>query len=135
MMKKFFIFIFTMFGLMVGVFALVLSNVYYRAYENFHNHSGNSSQSNLSCKYSSSSSGTNMIIKSNTNYEQILLQVHSMKIYPDNLIPYVKEARSMLKYFTYSICKESLMRRYKLSEDDAQYAVNKLDIDWKSKRF
>ena len=37
-MKKFFIFIFAMFGLMVGFVALVLSG-YYRDYEKFHNRS------------------------------------------------------------------------------------------------
>ena len=37
-MKKFFIFIFAMFGLMVGFVAIVLSG-YYRDYEKFHNRS------------------------------------------------------------------------------------------------
>lgn len=135
MMKKFFIFIFTMFGLMVGVFALML-NSYYRAYENFHNHSSNSGSKVTypAQKYSSSSSSTEYDYKkSNTNYEQNSSSSTLDEDIPDNLIPYVKEARSMLKYFTYSkqSCKESLMRRYKLSEDDAQYVVDKLDIDWK----
>ena len=126
-MKKFVIFIFTMFGLMVGVFALMLSS-YYRAYENFHNHSSNSGSKVTypAQKYSSSSSSTEYDYKkSNTNYEQNSSSSTLDEDIPDNLIPYVKEARSMLKYFTYSkqSCKESLMRRYKLSEDDAQYVA------------
>lgn len=135
MMKKFLIFIFAILVSMVGVIALMLSS-YYRAYENAHNHSSYSwtKETYPVEKYSSSSSSTEYDYKkSNTNYEQNSSSSTLDEDIPDNLIPYVKEARSMLKYFTYSkqSCKESLMRRYKLSEDDAQYVVDKLDIDWK----
>ena len=135
-MKKFSIFIFTIFGLLIGMFA-IMYNGYIKAYEEAHNHSSYSwTKETYSVeKYSTSSSSTKYYDykKSNTKYEQNSSSSTLDEDIPDNLIPYVKEARTMLKYFTYSkqSCKESLMRRYKLSEDDAQYVVDKLDIDWK----
>ena len=115
----------------------IMYNGYIKAYEEAHNHSSYSwTKETYSVeKYSTSSSSTKYYDykKSNNKYEQNSSSSTLDEDIPDNLIPYVKEARSMLKYFTYSkqSCKESLMRRYKLSEDDAQYVVDKLDIDWK----
>lgn len=135
-MKKFSIFIFAIFVLLIGMFA-IMYNGYIKAYEEAHNHSSYSwTKETYSVeKYSTSSSSTKYYDykKSNTKYEQNSSSSTLDEDIPDNLIPYVKEARTMLKYFTYSkqSCKESLMRRYKLSEDDAQYVVDKLDIDWK----
>ena len=135
-MKKFLIFIFAIFVLLIGMFA-IMYNGYIKAYEEAHNHSSYSwTKETYSVeKYSTSSSSTKYYDykKSNTKYEQNSSSSTLDEDIPDNLIPYVKEARTMLKYFTYSkqSCKESLMRRYKLSEDDAQYVVDKLDIDWK----
>ena len=107
---------------------------YQRSYNEWKNSYSGSKVTFPAQKYSSSSSSTEYDYKkSNTNYEQNSSSSTLDEDIPDNLVPYVKEARSMLKYFTYSkqSCKESLMRRYKLSEDDAQYVVDKLDIDWK----
>lgn len=83
MMKKFLIFIFAIFGLMVGVFALMVSS-YYRAYENFHNHSSNSG-SKVTYLHKNTLLQVlvrSMIIKNQIQImNKILLQVHSMKIY------------------------------------------------------
>ena len=137
MMKKFFIFIFAMFVLMVGLmvgWVVFMGYSYQRSYNEWKNSDSGSTLTYPVQKYSTSSSSTKYDYKkSNTNFEQNSSSCTLDEDIQDNLIPYVKEARSMFKGFTYSkqSCKESLMRRYKLSEDDAQYVVDKLDIDWK----
>ena len=137
MMKKFLIFIFAMFVLMVGLmvgWVVFMGYSYQRSYNEWKNSDSGSTLTYPVQKYSTSSSSTKYDYKkSNTNFEQNSSSSTLDEDIPDNLIPYVKEARSMFKGFTYSkqSCKESLMRRYKLSEDDAQYVVDKLDIDWK----
>ena len=136
-MKKFLIFIFAMFVLMVGLmvgWVVFMGYSYQRSYNEWKNSDSGSTLTYPVQKYSTSSSSTKYDYKkSNTNFEQNSSSSTLDEDIPDNLIPYVKEARSMFKGFTYSkqSCKESLMRRYKLSEDDAQYVVDKLDIDWK----
>ena len=136
MMKKFLIFIFAFLVSMVGVIALMLSS-YYRAYENAHNHSSYSWKKVTYPveKYSTSSSSTNYYDykKSNTKYEQNSSSSLFNEYRPDNWITFEKEAMSLFKGSNYSkqSYKETLMRRYKLSEDDAQYVVDKLGIDWK----
>ena len=132
-MKKFLIFIFTIFGLMVGWIAFMVYS-YERSYNEWKSSRSGSKVTYPVENYASSSDGNKDYFESSNNkYEQNSSSSTLDEDIPDNLIPYVKEARSMLKYFTYSkqSCKESLMRRYKLSEDDAQYVVDKLDIDWK----
>ena len=118
---------------MVG-WVVFMGYSYQRSYNEWKNSDSGSTLTYPVQKYSTSSSSTKYDYKkSNTNFEQNSSSSTLDEDIPDNLIPYVKEARSMFKGFTYSkqSCKESLMRRYKLSEDDAQYVVDKLDIDWK----
>lgn len=121
-MRKFLTFIFTMVGMMV-VFVAFMVYSYERSYNEWKNSRSGSQVTKPVQKYSSSTDGNKDDFESSNNkYEQNSSSSTLDEDIPDNLIPYVKEARSMLKYFTYSkqSCKESLMRRYKLSEDDAQ---------------
>lgn len=99
-MKKFFIFIFAMFGLMVGFVAIVLSG-YYRDYEKFHNRSSfPEPKENLLVPVS-----TRAYAKAKSWSEKSPLSKQQIKIY-------------LTKYDRYS-------------EDATQYALNKLNVDWK----
>lgn len=134
-MKKFLIVIFAIIVFMVGMFA-IMYNSYIKAYEEAHNHS---SYSWTKVTYSVPKSSTSSSItgddykKSNTKYEQNSSSSLFNEYRPDDWITFEKEAMSLFKGSNYSkhSYKERLMRRYKLSEDDAQYVVDKLDIDWK----
>ena len=99
-MKKFFIFIFAMFGLMVGFVAIVLSG-YYRDYEKFHNRSSfPEPKENLLVPVS-----TRAYAKAKSWSEKSPLSKQQIKNY-------------LTKYGRYS-------------EYTSQFAVNKLNIDWK----
>ena len=131
MMKKFFIFIFTMFGLMVGVFALMLSS-YYRAYENFHNHSSYSWKKVTYPveKYS------NPIDKYNDNFE-LLFNLLVKKLFSPTLVEKeFKRAYETAKNLSADspISMQAIkdkIKIYNYSEGANQYAVYKLNIDWK----
>ena len=99
-MKKFFIFIFAMFGLMVGFVAIVLSG-YYRDYEKFHNRSSfPEPKENLLVPVS-----TRAYAKAKSWSEKSPLSKQQIKIY-------------LTEYDRYS-------------EDATQYALNKLNVNWK----
>ena len=115
-MKKFLIFIFTIFGLLLGVFALMY-NGYIKAYEEAHNHSSNSGSKVTYPveNYASSSSSTKYYDYKNSNE------------YTD---AYVKALfLSEKSHFSKQKIEQDLTRRH--SEDASQYAINKLNIDWK----
>ena len=115
-MKKFFIFIFAMFGLMIGVIVLMLSG-YYEAYEKAHNRSSYSGPRETYPveKYSSSTSSTKYYDYKKSNE------------YTD---AYVKALfLSENSHLSKQKIEQDLTRWY--SEDASQYAINKLNIDWK----
>ena len=115
-MKNFLIFILTIFVLMVGVVTL-MSNSYDRAYENAHKHSSYSwTKETYSVEnYASSSSSTKYYDYKNSNE------------YTD---AYVKALfLSEKSHFSKQKIEQDLTRRH--SEDASQYAINKLNIDWK----
>ena len=134
-MKKFLIFIFTMVGMMV-VFVAFMVYSYERSYNEWKNsRSGskvtypveNYSSSSSSTKYydykkySSSSSSTNS--SSSTKY----YDYKNSNEYTD---AYVKALfLSEKSHFSKQKIKQDLTRRH--SEDASQYAINKLNIDWK----
>ena len=134
-MKKFLIFIFTMVGMMV-VFVAFMVYSYERSYNEWKNsRSGskvtfpveNYSSSSSSTKYydykkySSSSSSTNS--SSSTKY----YDYKNSNEYTD---AYVKALfLSEKSHFSKQKIEQDLTRRH--SEDASQYAINKLNIDWK----
>ena len=132
-MKKFLIFILTIFVLMVGVISLMLSS-YYRAYENAHNHSSYSwtKETYPVEKYS------NPIDKYNDNFE-LLFNLLVKKLFSPTLVE--EEFRK-----AYATAKElsedspismqaikDKIKIYNYSEGANQYAVYKLNIDWKER--
>ena len=131
MMKKFLIFILTIFVLMVGVIALML-NSYYRAYENAHNHSSYSwtKETYPVEKYS------NPIDKYNDNFE-LLFNLLVKKLFSPTLVEKeFKRAYETAKNLSADspISMQAIKNKIKIynySEGANQYAVYKLNIDWK----
>ena len=131
MMKKFLIFILTIFVLMVGVIALML-NSYYRAYENAHNHSSYSwtKETYPVEKYS------NPIDKYNDNFE-LLFNLLVKKLFSPTLVEKeFKRAYETAKNLSADspISMQAIkdkIKIYNYSEGANQYAVYKLNIDWK----
>ena len=130
-MKKFLIFILTIFVLMVGVIALML-NSYYRAYENAHNHSSYSwtKETYPVEKYS------NPIDKYNDNFE-LLFNLLVKKLFSPTLVEKeFKRAYETAKNLSADspISMQAIKNKIKIynySEGANQYAVYKLNIDWK----
>ena len=133
MMKKFLIFIFAILVSMVGVIALMLSS-YYRAYENAHNHSSYSwtKETYPVEKYS------NPMDEYNDNFE-LLFNLLVKKLFSPTLVE--EEFRK-----AYATAKElsedspismqaikDKIKIYNYSEGANQYAVYKLNIDWKER--
>ena len=115
-MKKFLIVIFTILGLLIGMFA-IMYNSYIKAYEEAHNHSSYSwtKVTYPVEKYSTSSSSTKYYDYKNSNkstdaYVKALFLSENSHLSKKNIENY-------------------LTRWY--SEDACQYAMNKLNIDWK----
>ena len=113
-MKKFLIFIFTMVGMMV-VFVAFMVYSYERSYNEWKNSRSGSKVTFPVENYSSSSSSTKYYDYKNSNE------------YTD---AYVKALfLSEKSHFSKQKIEQDLTRRY--SEDACQYAMNKLNIDWK----
>ena len=131
MMKKFLIFIFAILVSMVGVIALMLSS-YYRAYENAHNHSSYSwtKETYPVEKYS------NPIDKYNDNFE-LLFNLLVKKLFSPTLVEKeFKRAYETAKNLSADspISMQAIKNKIKIynySEGANQYAVYKLNIDWK----
>ena len=132
-MKKFLIFILTIFVLMVGVISLMLSS-YYRAYENAHNHSSYSwtKETYPVEKYS------NPIDKYNDNFE-LLFNLLVKKLFSPTLVEKeFKRAYETAKNLSADspISMQAIkdkIKIYNYSEGANQYAVYKLNIDWKER--
>ena len=131
MMKKFLIFIFAILVSMVGVIALMLSS-YYRAYENAHNHSSYSwtKETYPVEKYS------NPIDEYNDNFE-LLFNLLVKKLFSPTLVEKeFKRAYETAKNLSADspISMQAIKNKIKIynySEGANQYAVYKLNIDWK----
>ena len=131
MMKKFLIFIFAILVSMVGVIAL-MSSSYYRAYENAHNHSSYSWKKVTYPveKYS------NPIDEYNDNFE-LLFNLLVEKLFSPTLVEKeFKRAYETAKNLSADspISMQAIKNKIKIynySEGANQYAVNKLNIDWK----
>ena len=131
MMKKFLIFIFAILVSMVGVIALMLSS-YYRAYENAHNHSSYSwtKETYPVEKYS------NPIDEYNDNFE-LLFNLLVKKLFSPTLVEKeFKRAYETAKNLSADspISMQAIkdkIKIYNYSEGANQYAVYKLNIDWK----
>ena len=115
-MKKFLIVIFTILGLLIGMFA-IMYNSYIKAYEEAHNHSSYSwtKVTYPVEKYSTSSSSTKYYDYKNSN-ESTDAYVKAISLSEDSHL----SKKNIENYLT---------RWY--SEDACQYAMNKLNIDWK----
>ena len=131
MMKKFLIFIFAILVSMVGVIALMLSS-YYRAYENAHNHSSYSwtKETYPVEKYS------NPIDKYNDNFELLFNLLVKKLFYPTLVEKEFKRAYETAKNLSADspISMQAIkdkIKIYNYSEGANQYAVYKLNIDWK----
>ena len=130
-MKKFLIFILTIFVLMVGVVSLML-NSYDRAYENAHNHSSYSwtKETYPVEKYS------NPIDEYNDNFE-LLFNLLVKKLFSPTLVEKeFKRAYETAKNLSADspISMQAIKNKIKIynySEGANQYAVYKLNIDWR----
>ena len=131
-MKKFLIFIFTIFGLLLGVFTLMY-NGYIKAYEEAHNHSSYSwTKETYSVeKYTSSSD------KKNKDDLESLMNMFMKRLFPPTLLDpdytyaYEKAKSWSKKHLSQQQIKIYLTKYDRYSEDVTQYALNKLNIDWK----
>ena len=130
-MKSFLIFILTIFVLMVGVVSLML-NSYDRAYENAHNHSSYSwtKETYPVEKYS------NPIDEYNDNFE-LLFNLLVKKLFSPTLVEKeFKRAYETAKNLSADspISMQAIKNKIKIynySEGANQYAVYKLNIDWR----
>ena len=151
MMKKFVIFIFSIFVLFVGWIAIMLSS-YYRSLENFHenlSHSGPIVTYPVE-KYSSSSDGNKDNLESskqeyasssdkkNKDDLESLMNMFKKRVYPLPLLDaeYTSAyatAKEFLKKSPLSMqqIKNDLTKNDRYSEDASLYAIDKLNIDWK----
>ena len=163
-MKKFVIFIFSIFVLLIGMFA-IMYNGYIKAYEEAHNNSsyswtkvtypvekyssstdGNKDDFESSKQeYASSSSNTqNYYYKKNSSSSdgnkddlESLMNMFMKGLFPPTLLypEYTRayeEAKSWSKkHLSQQQIKIYLTKYDRYSEDATQYALNKLNIDWK----
>ena len=129
-MKKFVIFIFTMFGLMVGMLALMAIE-YQISYNKWINSRSGSQLTKPVQKYSSSTDGNKDDLES-------LMNMFKKRVYPLPLLDaeYTSAyatAKEFLKKSPLSMqqIKNDLTKNDRYSEDASLYAINKLNIDWK----
>ena len=130
-MKKFLIFIFTIFGLFAGMLALIVID-YEINYNKWINSRSGSQLTNPVQKYSSSSDGNKDDLES-------LMNMFMKGLFPPTLLyPEYTRAYEKAKSFsdTSHLSKEKIkiyLTKYgsRYSEDATQYALNKLNVDWK----
>ena len=131
MMKKFLIFIFAIFVLLIGMFA-IMYNSYIKAYEEAHNHSSYSWKKVTYPveKYS------NPIDKYNDNFE-LLYNLLVKKLFSPTLVEkeFDRAYETAKKLSADSPISMQAIKNeikiYNYSEGANQYAVYKLNIDWK----
>lgn len=149
-MKKFVIFIFSIFVLLIGMFA-IMYNSYIKAYEEAHNNSSYSwtKETYPVEKYSTSSDGNKDDFESskqeyasssdrkNKDDLESLMNMFMKRLFPPTLLDpdytyAYEEAKSWSKkHLSQQQIKIYLTKYDRYSEDATQYALNKLNVDWK----
>ena len=130
MMKKFLIFIFTIFGLFAGMLALIVID-YEINYNKWINSRSGSQLSNPVQKYASSSD------RKNKDDLESLMNMFMKGLFPPTLLypeytrAYEKAKSWSKKHLSQQQIKIYLTRYDRYSEDATQYALNKLNVDWK----
>ena len=129
-MKKFLIFIFTIFGLFAGMLALIVID-YEINYNKWINSRSGSQLTNPEQKYSSSSDG-------NKNDLESLMNMFMKGLFPPTLLyPEYTRAYEEAKSWSKKHLSQQQIKIYltkygsRYSEDATQYALNKLNVDWK----
>ena len=148
MMKKFLIFIFTIFGLFAGMLALMAIE-YQISYNKWINSRSGSQLTNPVQKYSSSSDGNKDDLESskqeyasssdrkNKDDLESLMNMFMKRLFPPTLLDpdytyAYEEAKSWSKkHLSKEQIKIYLTKYDRYSEDATQYALNKLNVDWK----
>ena len=162
MMKKFLIFIFTIFGLFAGMLALIVID-YEINYNKWINSRSGSQLTNPVQKYSSSSDGNKDDFESSKqeyatsssstqNYDykkyssssdenkddlELLMNMFMKGLFPPTLLypeytrAYEKAKTWSKKHLSQQQIKIYLTKYDRYSEDATQYALNKLNVDWK----
>lgn len=149
-MKKFVIFIFSIFVLLIGMFA-IMYNGYIKAYEEAHNHSSYSwtKETYPVEKYSTSSDGNKDDFESskqeyasssdrkNKDDLESLMNMFMKRLFPPTLLDpdytyaYEKAKSWSKKHLSQQQIIIYLTKYDRYSEDATQYALNKLNMDWK----
>ena len=132
MMKKFVIFIFSIFVLLIGMFA-IMYNGYIKAYEEAHKHSSYSwTKETYSVENYASSSD-----RKNKDDLESLMNMFMKRLFPPTLLDpdytyaYEKAKSWSKKHLSQQQIKIYLTKYDRYSEDATQYALNKLNVDWK----
>ena len=128
-MKKFLIFIFTIFGLFAGMLALIVID-YEINYNKWINSRSGSQLTNPVQKYSSSSDGNKDNLESLMNMFMKGLFPPTL-LDPDYTYAYEKAKFWSKKHLSQQQIKIYLTKYDRYSEDATQYALNKLNVDWK----
>ncbi len=129
MMKKFLIFIFTIFGLFAGMLALIVID-YEINYNKWINSRSGSQLTNPVQKYSSSSDGNKDDLESLMNMFMKGLFPPTL-LYPEYTRAYEEAKSWSKKHLSQQQIKIYLTKYDRYSEDATQYALNKLNVDWK----
>ena len=129
MMKKFLIFIFTIFGLFAGMLALIVID-YEINYNKWINSRSGSQLTNPEQKYSSSSDGNKDDLESLMNMFMKGLFPPTL-LYPEYTRAYEEAKSWSKKHLSQQEIKIYLTKYDRYSEDATQYALNKLNVDWK----
>ena len=128
-MKKFLIFIFTIFGLFAGMLALIVID-YEINYNKWINSRSGSQLTNPEQKYSSSSDGNKDNLESLMNMFMKGLFPPTL-LYPEYTRAYEEAKSWSKKHLSQQQIKIYLTKYDRYSEDATQYALNKLNVDWK----
>ena len=128
-MKKFLIFIFTIFGLFAGMLALMAIE-YQISYNKWINSRSGSQLTNPVQKYSSSSDGNKDDLESLMNMFMKGLFPPTL-LYPEYTRAYEEAKSWSKKHLSQQQIKIYLTKYDRYSEDATQYALNKLNVDWK----
>ena len=129
-MKKFLIFIFTIFGLFAGMLALIVID-YEINYNEWKNSRSGSKVTYPVEKYASSSD------KKNKDDLESLMNMFMKGLFPPTLLypeytrAYEKAKSWSKKHLSQQQIKIYLTKYDRYSEDATQYALNKLNVDWK----
>ena len=129
MMKKFLIFIFTIFGLFAGMLALIVID-YEINYNKWINSRSGTQLTNPVQKYSSSSDGNKDDLESLMNMFMKGLFPPTL-LYPEYTRAYEEAKSWSKKHLSQQQIKIYLTKYDRYSEDATQYALNKLNVDWK----